>query len=184
MDELKRGAQASIDVWGRVDILVNNAGTNRPKPALEVTEEDWDAIYDLNLKGLFFLTQTLVKPMIARKYGRIINIASTMGLVGGPLRTAYSGSKGGVVMLTKGLAVEWAPYNVTVNAVAPAFTRTPLANVLLQRKEFYQDVVSRIPMGRVGEVDDVVGAILFLASDAASWLTGQTIAVDGGWTAW
>jgi len=184
MDEIRRGAQEAIDVWGRVDILVNNAGTNRPKPALEVTEEDWDAIYDLNLKGLFFLTQTLVKPMIERKYGRIISIASTMGLVGGPLRTAYSGSKGGVVMLTKGLAVEWAPHNVTVNAVAPAFTRTPLANVLLQRKEFYQDVVSRIPMGRVGEVDDVVGAILFLASDAAAWLTGQTIAVDGGWTAW
>ena len=167
-----------------MDVLVNNAGTNRPKPALELTEEDWDAIYDLNLKGLFFLTQTLVKPMIARESGKIINISSTMGLVGGPLRTAYSGSKGGVVLLTKGLAVEWAPHNVTVNAVAPAFTRTPLADVLLQRKEFYEDVVRRIPMGRVGEVDEVVGAVLFLASDAANWVTGQTIAVDGGWVAW
>jgi 2-deoxy-D-gluconate 3-dehydrogenase len=184
MEEVARGSQEAMDVWGRVDVLVNNAGTNRPKPAVEVTEEDWDAIYDLNLKGLFFLTQTLVKPMIERKSGKIINIASTMGIVGGPLRTAYSGSKGGVVLLTKGLAVEWAPYNVTVNAVAPAFTRTPLANVLLQRKEFYDDVVSRIPMGRVGEVDEVVGAVLFLASEAANWVTGQTIAVDGGWTAW
>jgi gluconate 5-dehydrogenase len=184
VDDITRGAQEAIDIWGRVDILVNNAGTNRPKPALEVTEEDWDVIYDLNLKGLFFLTQTLVKPMIERKYGRIINLASTMGLVGGPLRTAYSGSKGGVVLLTKGLAVEWGPHNVTVNAVAPAFTRTPLANVLLQNEEFYKDVVSRIPMGRVGEVDEVVGAILFLASDAAGWVTGQTLAVDGGWTAW
>ena len=184
MDEVARGAQEAIDVWGRVDVLVNNAGTNRPKPALEVTEEDWDAIHDLNLKGLFFLTQRLVKPMIERKSGKIINIASTMGLVGGPLRTVYSASKGGVVLLTKGLAVEWAPYNVTVNAVAPAFTRTPLANVLLQRKEFYEDVVRRIPMGRVGEVDEVVGAVLFLASEAANWITGQTIAVDGGWVAW
>ena len=184
MDEVARGAQAAIDVWGRIDVLVNNAGTNRPKPALELSEEDWDAIYDLNLKGLFFLTQTLVKPMIARKNGKIINISSTMGLVGGPLRTAYSGSKGGVVLLTKGLAVEWAPHNVTVNAVAPAFTRTPLADVLLQRKEFYEDVVRRIPMGRVGEVDEVVGAVLFLASEAANWVTGQTIAVDGGWVAW
>ena len=184
MDEIKRGAQEAIDVWGHVDVLVNNAGTNRPKPALELTEEDWDVIYDLNLKGLFFLTQALVKPMIERKAGSIINISSTMGLVGGPLRVAYSGSKGGVVLLTKGLAVEWAPYNITVNAVAPAFTRTPLADVLLQRKEFYDDVVSRIPMGRVGEVDEIVGAILFLASDAARWTTGQTIAVDGGWTAW
>ena len=184
MDSVADGAKSAIDVWGRVDVLVNNAGTNRPKPALELTEEDWDAIYDLNLKGLFFLTQTLVKPMIERESGKIINISSTMGLVGGPLRTAYSGSKGGVVLLTKGLAVEWAPHNVTVNAVAPAFTRTPLANVLLQRKEFYDDVVSRIPMGRVGEVDEVVGAVLFLASDAANWITGQTIAVDGGWVAW
>lgn len=184
MDDIARGAQAAIEVWGRIDVLVNNAGTNRPKPALELSEEDWDAIYDLNLKGLFFLTQTLVKPMIARKNGKIINISSTMGLVGGPLRTAYSGSKGGVVLLTKGLAVEWAPHNVTVNAVAPAFTRTPLADVLLQRKEFYEDVVRRIPMGRVGEVDEVVGAVLFLASEAANWVTGQTIAVDGGWVAW
>lgn len=184
MDEIASGAQAAIEVWGRIDVLVNNAGTNRPKPALELSEEDWDAIYDLNLKGLFFLTQTLVKPMIARKNGKIINISSTMGLVGGPLRTAYSGSKGGVVLLTKGLAVEWAPHNVTVNAVAPAFTRTPLADVLLQRKEFYEDVVRRIPMGRVGEVDEVVGAVLFLASEAANWVTGQTIAVDGGWVAW
>lgn len=184
MDEIAHGAQAAINVWGRIDVLVNNAGTNRPKPALELSEEDWDAIYDLNLKGLFFLTQTLVKPMIARKSGKIINISSTMGLVGGQLRTAYSGSKGGVVLLTKGLAVEWAPHNVTVNAVAPAFTRTPLAEVLLQRKEFYEDVVRRIPMGRVGEVDEVVGAVLFLASEAANWITGQTIAVDGGWVAW
>ena len=184
MDEIARGAQEAIDVWGRIDVLVNNAGTNRPKPALEVTEEDWDAIHDLNLKGLFFLTQTLVKPMIERKSGKIVNISSTMGLVGGPLRTAYSASKGGVVLLTKGLAVEWAPYNVTVNAVSPAFTRTPLADVLLQRKDFYEDVVRRIPMGRVGEVDEVVGAVLFLASEAANWITGQTIAVDGGWVAW
>ncbi|MCZ6676272.1 MAG: SDR family NAD(P)-dependent oxidoreductase [Candidatus Poribacteria bacterium] len=184
MDEVKRGAQEALDVWGRVDVLVNNAGTNRPKPAVEVTEEDWDAVYDLNLKGLFFLTQTLVKPMIERKKGKIINIASTMGLVGGPLRTIYSGSKGGVVLLTKGLAVEWGPHNVTVNGVAPAFTRTPLANVLLERKEFYDDVVRRIPMGRVGEVDEVVGAVLFLASEAANWITGQTIAVDGGWVSW
>lgn len=184
MDGIAYGAQEAINVWGRIDVLVNNAGTNRPKPALDLSEEDWDAIYDLNLKGLFFLTQTLVKPMIARKNGKIINISSTMGLVGGPLRTAYSGSKGGVVLLTKGLAVEWAPHNVTVNAVAPAFTRTPLAEELLQRKEFYEDVVRRIPMGRVGEVDEVVGAVLFLASEAANWITGQTIAVDGGWVAW
>ena len=169
---------------GRVDVLVNNAGTNRPKPALEVTEDDWDTVYDLNLKGLFFLTQALVKPMIERENGKIINITSTMALVGGPLRTIYSGSKGGVLSLTKGLAVEWAPHNVTVNTVAPAFTRTPLANELLKRKEFYDDVVRRIPMGRVGEVEEIVGAVLYLASEAANWVTGQTIAVDGGWVAW
>ena len=122
--------------------------------------------------------------MIERENGKIINITSTMALVGGPLRTIYSGSKGGVVALTKGLAVEWAPHNVTVNTVAPAFTRTPLANELLKRKEFYDDVVRRIPMGRVGEVEEVVGAVLYLASDAANWVTGQTIAVDGGWVAW
>ena len=108
MDEIARGSQEAIDVWGRIDVLVNNAGTNRPKPALEVTEDDWDTVYDLNLKGLFFLTQMLVKPMIERESGKIINITSTMALVGGALRTIYSGSKGGVVALTKGLAVEWA----------------------------------------------------------------------------
>jgi gluconate 5-dehydrogenase len=184
MDEIARGVQESIDIWGRVDVLVNNAGVARRKAALEMTEEDWDFTFDVNLKGLFFLTQAIAKPMIERKKGKIINIASTMGLVGGPTRTVYGASKGGVVTLTKGLAIEWGQHNVTVNTVAPAVTRTEMSAPMLEDKAFHEYIVKNIPMGRVGEIFDIAGAVLFLASEAANWVTGQTIAVDGGWLAW
>lgn len=175
--------QVALDTFGRIDVLVNNAGTNRLKPALEVTEEDWDTILDTNLKGLFFLTQAVARGMIERKSGKIINIASQAGLVGGPLRAPYCASKGGVVNMTRALAAEWAPYTVTVNGVAPTVTRTPLAERAMQNPVFRETVERQILLGRLAEPEEIAGAVLYLASDAANMVTGQTIAVDGGWTA-
>lgn len=180
---IDRFAAEALAAFGRIDVLVNNAGTNRLKPALEVTEEDWDTILDTNLKGLFFLTQAVARSMVERRSGRIINIASQAGLVGGPIRAPYCASKGGVVNLTRALACEWAPYNVTVNGVAPTVTRTPLAEKAMENPEFRATVERNILLGRLAEPEEIAAAVLFLASDAASMITGQTLAVDGGWTA-
>lgn len=172
-----------LEAFTHIDVLVNNAGWNRLKPALDYTEEEWDRILNTNLKGLFFCSQILGRHMIERRQGKIINISSQMGIVGGPLRAPYCASKGGVGQLTKALAVEWAPYNIKVNAVAPTFTRTPLAEQALQNPEFREDVLRRILLGRLAEPEEIAGAVLYLASDAADMVTGQILAVDGGWTA-
>jgi NAD(P)-dependent dehydrogenase (short-subunit alcohol dehydrogenase family) len=183
MDAIHTFVEQVLAAFGRIDVLVNNAGTNRIKPAMEVTEEDWDTILDTNLKGLFFLTQAVARGMIERRQGKIINIASQAGLVGGPLRAPYCGAKGGVVNMTRALAAEWAPYNVTVNGVAPTVTRTPLAERAMQNPAFRETVERQILLGRLAEPEEIAGAVLYLASDAANMVTGQTIAVDGGWTA-
>ncbi len=166
-----------------LDVVVNNAGVNIPKPALEVTEEDWDSILDTNLKGSFFCSQRAGKYMIPQKSGRIINIVSQMAFVGYIKRAAYCSSKGGAVQLTKALAVEWAPYNIKVNSVAPTFIETELTATMFKDKDFQQDVLSRIPLGNLAQPSDVTGAVLFLASDMSKFITGETIKVDGGWTA-
>lgn len=173
----------TLKAFDRIDILVNNAGWNRLKPMLDVTEEEWDLIIDTNLKGTFFCSQIVARHMIERGEGKIINIASQMGLVGGPLRTPYCGAKGGVVRMTQSMAIEFAPYNIKVNAVAPTFTRTPLAEKALQNPEFRADVLKRILLGRLAEPEEIASAVIYLASDAANMVTGHTIAVDGGWTA-
>ncbi len=170
--------------FGRIDILVNNAGVNIIKYALDVTEEDWDQVLDTNLKGVFFCAQSVGRLMVAQKYGRIVNIASQMAAVGYYKRAAYCASKGGVAQITKVLAVEWARDNVTVNAVAPTFIETAMTAKMLQDEEFRQEVLRRIPMGRLGQPDEVIGAVIYLASDASSLVTGHTLFVDGGWTAW
>lgn len=170
--------------FGRIDILVNNAGINIPEAAVEVTASHWDAVLDTNLKGLFFCAQRVGRVMLAQGYGKIINVASQMGLVGGRLRAAYCASKGGVIQLTKVLAIEWSRHGVNVNAVAPTFIRTPLTEPMLEDEAFRQEVLSNIPLGRIGEVEDVVGSVVFLASSAADLITGETLLVDGGWVAW
>jgi 2-deoxy-D-gluconate 3-dehydrogenase len=174
---------AVLQAFGRIDVLVNNAGTNRLKPALDVTEEDWDLILDTNLKGLFFLTQAVARGMIERRSGTIVNIASQAGLVGGPIRAPYCAAKGGVVNLTRALACEWAPYGVRVNGIAPTVTRTPLAEKAMENPEFRATVERNILLGRLAEPEEIAAAVIYLASDAASMVTGQTLAVDGGWTA-
>ena len=175
---------AAMAAFGRIDILVNNAGINRPKDAFDVTEEDWDAILGVNLKGLFFLSQQVGRHMRDAGGGKIINMASIMGVVGYYQRAAYCSSKAAVVNLTRVLAIEWAPFKINVNAIGPTFVVTPLTQAYFDDPQKSEELVSRIPWGRAGQPEDVVGAAVFLASDAAELVTGHTMLVDGGWTAW
>ena len=168
---------------GGLDVVINNAGINIPKPAMEVTEDDWDRVLDTNLKGTFFCAQQAGKYMIPKNKGKIINIVSQMAFVGYIKRSAYCSSKGGAVQLTKALAVEWAPHQIKVNAVAPTFIQTEFTENMFADQSFYHDVLSRIPLGALAKPSDVTGAVLFLASDLANFITGETIRVDGGWTA-
>ncbi len=168
---------------GRIDICVNNAGLGANHDALDVTESDWDAMMDVNLKGLFFVTQAVARGMLARRYGRVVNIGSQAGLVGIPRHAVYSAGKGGLGMLTKVLALEWAAHGVTVNTVAPTFVRTPGTAERLDDPGFAADILARIPVGRFGTTDDVAAAVIYLASPAAGLVTGTVLPVDGGWTA-
>lgn len=182
--------QSSIDAMvaavlkesGRIDILVNNAGVNIPREALDVTEQDWDNVVDVNLKGVFFTSQAVGRVMVKQRSGRIVNIASQNGIVGYYKRAAYCSSKAGVVNLTRVLALEWAPHGVNVNAIGPTFIVTPLTQSTFDDENMRADLLKRIPLGRVGQPEDVVGACVFLCSPAASLITGHTLMVDGGWT--
>ena len=173
----------TIQEMGRVDILVNNAGVNIPREALEVTEEDWDRVLDVNLKGLFFLSQRVAREMVNTGGGKIVNMASQNGVIGYYNRAAYCSSKAGVVNLTRVLAIEWAKHKINVNAIGPTFILTPLTQSTFDDPALREDLLSRIPLGRVGQPEDVVGSVVFLASPAADLITGHTLLVDGGWTA-
>ncbi len=183
LESISGAVERTLDAWERIDILVNNAGVNVPRPALEVSEEDWDRVLDTNLKGLFFVAQRVARAMKDAGGGRIINMASQNGVVGYYRRAAYCASKAGVVNLTRVLAIEWAPLGITVNAVGPTFVITPLTQSTWDDPAMREDLLKRIPLGRVGVPEDVVGAVVFLASPAASLITGHTLLVDGGWTA-
>jgi 2-deoxy-D-gluconate 3-dehydrogenase len=169
---------------GEVDILVCSAGTNIPKLAHEVTEADCDAIHKVNAKGLFFCNQAVaIQSMIPRKTGAIVNIASIFGLAGGRKRAAYCASKGAVVQLTRAEAVDWAKYNIHINAVAPTFVLTNLTRDMLKDPEFKNYALDNILYHRLATVNDVAAAVCFLASDEANMITGTILPVDGGWTA-
>ena len=179
-----RRAVAEVEAaHGRIDILVNDAGLGFNHDALDVTEADWDQMMAVNARGLFFVTQAVARGMVARRYGRIVHMSSQAGLVGIPRHAVYSASKGAVNMLTKVLALEWAPFGVTVNAVAPTFVRTPGTAERLDDPEFAADVLSRIPVGHVGTTTDVAAAVRYLVSPSAGLVTGTVLVVDGGWTA-
>jgi len=184
LDSIKALSDASVATFGRIDILVNNAGLGHHEPAFDVTEDRWDSIVDTNLKGVFFCCQIIGKVMAQQRKGKIININSTFGLVGIPNRSVYCASKGGISQLTKALAVEWAPYNVHVNAIAPTSVRTPMNEALHRDPKWRAEWLSRLPIGRFCEPEDLYGALVFLASDASDMVTGVTLPIDGGWTAW
>jgi NAD(P)-dependent dehydrogenase (short-subunit alcohol dehydrogenase family) len=182
MQEIFEGVQAGVQHFTHIDILVNNAGIGAPNPAERVTEKDFDETLAVNLKGTFFTSQAVGKVMIKQRQGRIINISSQAGFVALPTESVYCMTKAAISHLTKCLALEWAPYNITVNAVAPTFIVTPGTKKWLANKAFRASVQKRIPLGRIGNPTEVAGPVLFLASPAASLITGETLMVDGGWT--
>jgi NAD(P)-dependent dehydrogenase (short-subunit alcohol dehydrogenase family) len=183
VSSIRAGVDRVVKEFGRIDILVNNAGLGANHPALEVTEVDWDDMMAVNLRGLFFCCQAAGRHMVAKGYGRIVNISSQASLVGIRDHAVYCASKGGVNQLTRVLALEWSALGVTVNAVAPTFIYTPGTRERLDQPEYLKNVLARIPAGKVGTIDDVAGAVIYLASDAAGLVTGTVLPVDGGWTA-
>jgi 2-deoxy-D-gluconate 3-dehydrogenase len=169
--------------FGSIHILVNNAGLGANQPAVQVTEEDWDLMMDVNLKGLFFCCQAAGRIMLQQGFGKIVNISSQASVVGIKEHAVYCASKGGVNQLTRVLALEWSSKGVNVNAVAPTFTYTPGTAERLDDPSYLKGVVDRIPIGRVAEIKDVAGAVIYLASPAGDMVTGTVLLIDGGWTA-
>jgi NAD(P)-dependent dehydrogenase (short-subunit alcohol dehydrogenase family) len=176
--------RAAIAAQLAFDVLVNNAGTNRPAPFLEVALEDYDAIMDLNVRAAFFVAQAAARRMVeAGVRGSIVNVSSQMGHVGGETRTVYCGSKHALEGMTKAMALDLAPHGIRVNTLCPTFLLTPLTAPFFANAEFRAKTLARIPLGRLGAVEDLMGAIVYLASDASALVTGSSLTVDGGWTA-
>jgi NAD(P)-dependent dehydrogenase (short-subunit alcohol dehydrogenase family) len=183
LGEIQAGVEAALAHFGRLDILVNNAGVAPENLAENVREKDFDLTLAVNLKGTFFASQAAGRVMIRQKHGRIINLGSQAGFVALPTESIYCMTKAAISHLTRCLAVEWGQYNITVNAVAPTFIRTPGTEECLANDAFRADVLSRIALGRIGEPMEVAAAVVYLASPAASLVTGTTLLIDGGWTA-
>ncbi|MBI3911475.1 MAG: 3-oxoacyl-ACP reductase FabG [Armatimonadetes bacterium] len=181
-EDVERTVATGLDAFGQIDILVNNAGVNRHGLVHQLSEEDWSEVLRINLTGPVLCARAVTQHMIPRRSGRIINIASTFGLVGYPKRSAYCASKGGLINLTRCWAVELAPHNITVNAICPGPFDTPLTRRLITGAA-REDFTQQIPLGRWGDPRELVGAVLYLASEAASFTTGAVLTVDGGWTA-
>lgn len=184
-EDVKSMVKETMDRFGRIDILVTYAGLNIPKPAEEYPYEDWMKIIDTNLTGVFLCDQEVGKVMIKQRRGKIINVSSVRGRYGLPRNyVGYCTSKGGVDILTRTLACEWAKFNVLVNAIAPTVIETPLTAHILANPEFAKSMKDRIPLGRWGFPDDLIGAIVYFASDASNFVTGQILYIDGGVTTW
>jgi gluconate 5-dehydrogenase len=173
-------ADAAYGHFGRIDILVNNAGCNVRKPAVDVDWEDWNLVVDTNLRGGFFVAQAVARKMIPVRYGRIINIGSVTTVAGYAGITPYCASRGGVKQMTMSLADDWGQYNITVNCLAPGWFKTAQTKVLYDNQEWVDYLVDRIPLKRVGKPNDLDGTVIYLASDASAYMTGQTVLVDGG----
>lgn len=182
--KVEEGTARILDHFGKVDILVNNAGVNHRVSVLEFPEEQWDLVINTNLKGYFLVAQAVVPQMLARGHGKVINMGSILGSVALPMQAAYASSKGGVHQLTKVMALEWAKQGVTVNAIGPTYFETELVTQLRHDPERFNFINERTPMGRWGYPPELEGIVIFLASPASDFVTGQTIHIDGGWTAW
>jgi NAD(P)-dependent dehydrogenase (short-subunit alcohol dehydrogenase family) len=172
----------TVDRFGRIDVMVNNAGSAITKKAEELTEADWDRVINVDLKAVFFCAQAAGKVMIEQKAGKIINIASIFGLVGDKQVLPYCVAKGGVVQMTRALALEWAKHNIQVNALCPGYVVTPMNEADLMDERISSHILRKIAMRRYGQVSDMTGACVFLASEESRYMTGQTLVVDGGWT--
>jgi gluconate 5-dehydrogenase len=179
-NSIQRMVEAAHAHYGRIDILVNNAGCNVRKPAVDVTWDDWNLVVETNLRGSFFVAQAVAKKMLPRRQGRIINIGSVTCVFGYAGLTPYTASRGGVKQMTMSLADDWGPHGITVNCLAPGWFKTAQTAVLYENKEWLDYLVDRIPLRRPGQPADLDGAIVFLASDASQYITGQTLLVDGG----
>jgi gluconate 5-dehydrogenase len=177
---IRAGVAEAEGAFGKIDILVNNAGMNIRKPAVDVTWDDWNQILDTNLRGTFFVAQAVAKGMIARGYGRIVNIGSVTAVAGYAGLGPYGASRGGVRQLTMSLADDWGPHGVTVNCLAPGWFRTDQNKVMYENKEWVEYLCDRIPVKRPGRMDDLDGPVVFLASEESRYVTGQTLLVDGG----
>ena len=175
--------RAKLGNLGPIDILVNNAGVEDVCPAKDIEEELWDKILDTNLKGAFFTAQVVGKSMEAKKHGSIINLASLTSFVGVPTAVPYGSSKSGITGMTRALATEWANVGIRVNAIAPGYFRTDMTEVFYQNEDWAEGMQAKIPLGRFGQMQDLVGATIFLASGASSYITGQILGIDGGYLA-
>ena len=181
-EDIRAMVDKAMDAYGQIDILVNNAGMNVRKPSQEITWDDWDAVLETNLKGGFFCAQAVAGPMIRRGYGRIINIGSCTSVFGMEGIVPYTASRGGVLQMTRGLAAEWGRHGITVNVLAPGWFKTAQNQVLYEDKEWVSYITDRIPLDRPGQPHDLDGSVVFLASDASAYVTGQILLVDGGFT--
>lgn len=179
-ESIQNMVEAAHDHFGRIDILVNNAGCNVRKPAVDVTWEDWSLVVDTNLRGTFFVAQAVARKMIPRRYGRIVNIGSVTCVAGYAGLGPYCASRGGVKQLTMSLADDWGVHGITVNCLAPGWFKTAQNAVLYENQEWVDYICDRIPLKRPGKPNDLDGAVVFLASDAGEYVTGQTLLVDGG----
>jgi NAD(P)-dependent dehydrogenase (short-subunit alcohol dehydrogenase family) len=176
--------KTAIAAQAPFDILVNHAGTNRPAPFVNVTVEDFDFVFELNVRAAYFVAQAVARALVAaKKPGSIVNMSSQMGHVGGPTRTVYCATKHAMEGFTKAMAIELAPHKVRVNTLAPTFIETPMTRPFFQNEAFRKDTLARIKLGRLGQLEDLTGAIVFLASDASALMTGTSLVIDGGWTA-
>lgn len=185
-EEVEAMIKAAVSKWGKIDVLVNNAGIVHFKPFVDLTEQDWDRTLDINLKGYFLCAQAVVKEMIKKKSGVIVNIASVeMGQVGSGMANIvhYCASKGGVVAMTEALAVELAPFHIRVNAISPGAIDTPMVDAAKQDPKMMEQTLAKIPMHRMGKPEEVSKLVLFLSSDESSYITGSTVVIDGGWLA-
>jgi NAD(P)-dependent dehydrogenase (short-subunit alcohol dehydrogenase family) len=182
-EKIHQGVQEILESFGRVDILVNNAGVNYRVPVLEYPEDQWDLILDTNLKGYYLVAQAVVPQMVARGYGKVINISSIAGQIGVINLMAYAAAKGGVNQITRVMAVKWAKLGVRVNAIAPTYFETELVTQIRNDPDRMKFITERTPMGRFGKLPELEGLVIFLAAPASDFMTGQIVCIDGGWTA-